>query len=75
MLKTTRYIIWRTKDDTSSQRPVRTLLRAFPAVQVLQSEDPDYAVVLMDADTEEAIKQALPDLLVEADVQYHLTTR
>jgi len=74
MDKTLRYVVWRTNTKTSAHASVRALLRAFPAVQVLQSEDPDYAVVLMDAGTEQKIRQLLPELCVEQDLQYQMTS-
>jgi hypothetical protein len=74
MDKTLRYVVWQTNTKTPARASVRTLLRAFPAVQVLQCEDPDYAVVLMDSSTEQKIRRLLPDLCIEKDLQYQMTS-
>jgi hypothetical protein len=74
MDKTSRYIVWRTNTKAAANASVRALLSALPAVQMLQCEDLDYAVVLMDVSTEQKIRQLFPELCVEKDLQYQMTS-
>ena len=74
MGKTSRYIVWRTNSKTATHASVQALLSTLPAVQMLQYEDPDYAVVLMDVGTEQKVRQLFPELCVEQDLQYQMTS-
>lgn len=74
MRNPSRYIVWRTRDSKPLGLPVRLLLKNFPAVRIVKFEDPDYAVVLMDTGTEEQVKRVLPELSVEKDAQYQMTS-
>jgi hypothetical protein len=66
----TRYIICQ-KTRGTTRNHLRSLLhKEFPTVKVLKFRDPDYAVVLMDAKTEQLIRQALPQLSIEKDFQH-----
>jgi len=69
-----RYIVWRKSSQKSVGASIRSLLSEFPAVRVLKFKDPDYAVVLMDAATGEKIRQRLPDLFIERDVQHRIVS-
>ena len=67
-----RYIVWQETGGTV-RKSLRSLLsKKFPAVKVLKFRDPDYAVVLMDPKTEKLIRQTLPQLSIEKDVQHKM---
>lgn len=74
MEKSARFIIWREKAETPARNSVRTLLNEFPKVQFLKSDDPNYAIVLMDVGTEKQVRKKLPELWIEEDVQYSITS-
>jgi hypothetical protein len=65
-----RYIVRRAPGDEFTRVPVHDLLHKFSNVKILKSTDPDYVVVLMDPGTETKIRQRLPNLLIEEDIQY-----
>ena len=54
---------------------MQDLLEDYPDVAVLRSQDPDYAVVLMDSGTEQRLREEHPSLSVEPDVQHKLVVR
>jgi hypothetical protein len=66
-----RYIVWLKEDDMRFGNAVRTMLDQFPMIEMVKCEGPDYAVVWMDVSTEQTVRQKLPGLCIEADVQYH----
>ena len=67
-----RYIVWQETGGTV-RRSLRSLLtKKFPTVKVLKFKDPDYAVVLMDPKPEKLIRQTLPQLSIEKDVQHKM---
>lgn len=69
-----RYIVWRARGDEPSTVSVRSLLSQFPDVKILKSRDSDYAVVLMDLETEKKIRQSFPELFIEEDVRYRVVS-
>jgi len=74
MAKASRYIVWRTQAKEPAAVSVRTLLNQFPTVKILKFKEPDYAVVLMDLKTEKKIRQSLPELFIEEDVQHRVVS-
>jgi hypothetical protein len=66
-----RYIVWLKEDKALFGNSVRTMLDQFPTIEMVKCEGPDYAVVCMDVSTEQMVRQKLPDLCIEVDVQYH----
>ena len=69
-----RFIIWRKSSQKSARVSIRSLLSKYPTVRILKFKDPDYAVVLMDAATGEKIRQGLPDLSIERDLQHRIVS-
>lgn len=69
-----RYIVWRKDNEEPAGDSVRVLLDQFPTVKIVKCEGPDYAVVFMDVSTEKEIRHIFPDLCIEEDVQYRMTS-
>lgn len=67
-----RYIVWR-EDQGVTRGSVRSLLsKRFPGVKVLKARDPHLAIVLMDSETKRLIRQTLPQLMIEEDLQHKM---
>lgn len=66
-----RFIIWR-QASRLERATLPSILSKFPDVSVIRADDPDSAVVLMDANTAQHLRRELPDCFVEADVAFRL---
>jgi len=66
-----RFIIWR-QASRLERAPLPSILSKFPDVSVLSADDPDSAVVIMDANAAEHLRSELPDCFVEPDVAFRL---
>jgi hypothetical protein len=67
-----RYIVWQEEKHRTAGSSVRDMLYDFPDVEILRSHDPDSAVVLMDSDTEQRLREEHPSLSVEPDIRHRL---
>ena len=52
------------------QDRVADLLSAYPEISILRMNGPDQAVVLMDEETAERLREENPDLRIEPDVRH-----
>lgn len=67
-----RYIVWREGEDVTRASIRSILVKRFPGVKVLRARDSNSAVVLMDSKTKQLVRRALPQLMIEEDIQHKM---
>ena len=71
----TRYIVSQENASRAIRTSVRERLEEFPEIEILRSNDPDHAVVLMDSETEVRVRNQCPELELEPDTRHRMVAR